>query len=660
MIMLLAAALMIVTGCKKDNNNANGEKMTFSADFDNGSAKTEIDGLNMSWNKGDAVMINGKVFTADQAGASTTLSGDQVSQQGGLYKAYYPADIYNDGTLTLPATQTYNGKNLSGVNPMYTQSGSTSLTFSNLCAIVKLQLTDSDKTVKEIRVTADKPLSGEFEIAEGDAGYKAVMKSQTSNAGVTLNCGAGVNLSTDKVFYVALPEGTYNLRFLALTTDNKAASIEIANATLQANKLYDVVRTPKFEDPVTPTVAAMIGCQSYSTYTIGGSVTVPTGSSYACEFGLVYSDSDNTPTIEEGAQKITVHTLSDPAISGTQAFAADLGTLTPGTTYYVRAYAMCEGLAYSDVVTVVGGEGPKPLPSNWNNGKNPHPFTVGPDKVVYFSQGNLQYIGSVASPYWKFADHQFDFFGNNGQESTSTTVNRDLLGWGTSGWDNGNQSYQPYATDKGNNMSGIGYGYGPTDGNNQYLLDLTGDYANADWGVYNTITNGVGSNWRTLTGGTSGGEWYYLIGYPTGVASRTDSQKLYGEGKVGNCTEGLIILPDDWKWEGDVEGFGPNATNPNRRWKAGPSQWANSYSYSEWSLMEAAGAVFLPVAGCRIGAGPDAVAYTSGAYYWSSTHWGSGNAYTLDFSKSNVGAFSSSHNRYCGCSVRLVSDKAPN
>ena len=35
------------------------------------------------------------------------------------------------------------------------------------------------------------------------------------------------------------------------------------------------------------------------------------------------------------------------------------------------------------------------------NGKLPGAFSVSPTKVVYFSQGNLQYVGT-----WQFADNQ--------------------------------------------------------------------------------------------------------------------------------------------------------------------------------------------------------------------------------------------------------------
>lgn len=36
-------------------------------------------------------------------------------------------------------------------------------------------------------------------------------------------------------------------------------------------------------------------------------------------------------------------------------------------------------------------------------------FSVSATKKVYFSKGNLQYIGSASTPYWKFAEHQWDY-----------------------------------------------------------------------------------------------------------------------------------------------------------------------------------------------------------------------------------------------------------
>ena len=148
--------------------------------------------------------------------------------------------------------------------------------------------------------------------------------------------------------------------------------------------------------------------------------------------------------------------------------------------------------------------------------------------------------------------------------------------------------------------------------------------------------SGGGSSWRTLTKD----EWLYLIN------TRKDGSNklLYGEGKVGSCTQGLIILPDDWSC--------PSGLTDVVR---GTSSWSNVYSYSEWSQMEAAGAVFLPAAGYRSGTSVYDVG--SRGYYWSSSYNNSYRAYCLYFGSGYVNPNSYfSYYRCYGYSVRLVSE----
>ena len=62
-------------------------------------------------------------------------------------------------------------------------------------------------------------------------------------------------------------------------------------------------------------------------------------------------------------------------------------------------------------------------------------FSVSATQTVRFSQGNLQYIGSAATPYWKFAESQWDYLGtSNGHKGTDVNVDRDLFRWGASGY----------------------------------------------------------------------------------------------------------------------------------------------------------------------------------------------------------------------------------
>ena len=252
---------------------------------------------------------------------------------------------------------------------------------------------------------------------------------------------------------------------------------------------------------------------------------------------------------------------------------------------------------------------------------------------VYFSQGNLQYIGSASTPYWKFADNQWDVLGTTtGQNSSDQNVDRDLFGWGTSGWNNSNMYYQPYDTQSNENSS-QGHGYGPTDGTS-YTYNLTGTYANADWGVYNSINNGgnQANQWRTLTQP----EWAYIFDTRT-----TSSGICYAKANVNNVN-GVILLPDDW----NSNTYSLSNTN-----SSSASYSSNTITASQWSALEQAGAVFLPAAGYRT----ETWVANVGSYggYWSVSYSKSYGAGSFYFGFSDLYT-DSSPRRYYGFSVRLA------
>ena len=255
MLMLLAAALLVVTGCKKDNKDLNVEKMTFKASIDNGNAKTFIsfsgdDGI-LSWTENDEVNINGKGFTAknvDNFGRAT-FEGETVAPDAdGKYKAIFPANLYQDGNYVLPATQTYAANNLSGVNPMYAESTTTDLEFRSICALMKLNLkgTTGSEKVTKIEVTANEPLSGVFYIDD----YKAVLGRNQNSAALTLDCGEGATLSTDgTTFYIAIPEGSYTDLTFTVTSDGGTWTYkagEDGRISVAANCFYESTQTPEF------------------------------------------------------------------------------------------------------------------------------------------------------------------------------------------------------------------------------------------------------------------------------------------------------------------------------------------------------------------------------------------------------------------------------
>ena len=253
-------------------------------------------------------------------------------------------------------------------------------------------------------------------------------------------------------------------------------------------------------------------------------------------------------------------------------------------------------------------------------------FSVGNDQQVFFSQGNLQYIGSASTPCWRFADHQWDYIGaTSGQQSNNQNVDRDLFGWGTSGYDHGAACYQPWSTSGDNNDYKA---YGSLSYN---LNDQTGQ---ADWG-YNAILNGGNQEnigWRTLTYD----EWEYLLN-----TRSTTSNLRYAMAQVNNVN-GVILLPDTWQ----ASYYALSGTN-----SSGVSFSTNVITASQWTTLEQHGAVFLPAAGARNGTSVNNAG--SKGYYSSATTNGTVSAYDMVFHEGGITTNDLSGRHY-GLSVRLV------
>lgn len=233
-------------------------------------------------------------------------------------------------------------------------------------------------------------------------------------------------------------------------------------------------------------------------------------------------------------------------------------------------------------------------------------FSVSSTTTVHFSQGNLQYVGT-----WQFAEHQWDYFGSEQSDN-----HRDLFGWGTGDAPNKvSESYNDYSTF-------------------------------VDWGT-NAITNGgnTANQWRTLTRD----EWVYLF------YIRANAATLFGLGSV-NGVNGTILLPDNWTLPA-----GASFTASTTQGLADQGSYYyydsnghfndNTYTTEQWTVMESAGAVFLPAAGYRWGTDVNVVGSSGG--YWSATPDGTGNAYNLYFNSGSLNP-QGYGNRDVGFGARLV------
>ena len=409
------------------------------------------------------------------------------------------------------------------------------------------------------------------------------------------------------------------------------------------NSMRTTLKTFKTEvtpgDVTLPTViTAEVTEITTSSAQCGGEVTND-GGSEVTERGICWSTNAN-PTLDDS------HVAAG---SGMGAFNAVMSELEANTTYHVRAYAINErGTAYGldrEFVTI-GGGGTGGVPEGAINGL----FTINENgDQVYFSQGNLQYQASTNT--WRFAEHQWDFVGGtdysgsyfgNVSGSSNNDISPtyegwiDLFCWGTSGWDNGNVYYHPYDYERLNEYAG--YGYGPTDGTN-LLFNLAGTYANADWGIYNAISNGGNqpNQWRTLTFM----EWVHLF------ELRNPSSGIRFAKAVIGGVNGVIVLPDNW----DASIYPLNHIN---RRDAGFG--SNVMTTSTWlSVFQANGAVFLSETGHR-----DVLDYyySGGGLYWSTTFYSLRDAKGLGIGDGGMTTNSEGgYTRDLGFGVRLVRDK---
>ena len=276
-------------------------------------------------------------------------------------------------------------------------------------------------------------------------------------------------------------------------------------------------------------------------------------------------------------------------------------------------------------------------------------YKVADGKSVYFSQGNLQFnawygthtvYGDTAEKAgtWRFAENQYDIIGKDNQYIDSTYTDWiDLFGWGTSGWKSGANAYQPWAISQESSDYYI-------DGN--YSISLTGSYAEADWGVYNAISNGgdMPNRWRTLT--TS--EWNYLFQnnkWTLGYIKTTEKDSIL-------C---FMLIPETFTApEGTtVELIGTANLTLTAMFYTVPSN--NKYTTEQFASLEKSGVVALPCGGYRSNGTKMNKVGLYGSY-WSSSAYDSSNAYGFYF----VSTYANSDNYNCrrsnGWSVRLVKD----
>lgn len=273
-------------------------------------------------------------------------------------------------------------------------------------------------------------------------------------------------------------------------------------------------------------------------------------------------------------------------------------------------------------------------------------FNVASKRQVRFSPGNLQCQPGTVT--YRFAPNQYTSIGNgygNTHIDYFGTEWMDLFGWACSGYDAG-QNYD-------DDFDGFLPSCTPSDEWYYYAgSSIAG--TQSDWGVYAQNNGGVtyGSTqstaaWRTLTQT----EWDYLLTHNNswGLATITVGGTQY----KGMVLRPYGVQPVDGSLTSWVDPYSGCYTPGS-----GSGWTTNTYTESQWSEMESAGAIFLPVTGFRM---DDAVTLSGvdgeAGNYWTASAAGDG--YTGNNVRFNSSGATASNTKaiFYGLAVRLVANK---
>jgi len=360
-------------------------------------------------------------------------------------------------------------------------------------------------------------------------------------------------------------------------------------------------------------------------------------------------------TARGAENSIVINTMSQ-----TVSKAACTETFTSSDVMTYRAYSVEDGVPQSSYTRneALGDGGEKILIFSTDqntsdvfdeNGVHFKTFSVSTTRSVRFSKGNLQYTtlgthtvagGGEAVGTWRFAQKQYLFAGaDNANIASDYTGWIDMFGWGTSGWSGGITACYPWSTSGNTNYYCIA-------GN--VSNSMTGNYANADWGVYNAISNGGDhpGMWRTLTKE----EWIYLLRTRSCSTVGDTPNARYAKATVCDVC-GMMLFPDTYIHPSGVAI--PTGINVEPTTSGIQSFFAdNVYDSKAWEQLERAGVIFLPAAGRRVGT--NTVSVGAGGFYWSAT----GNAMPYDISYTDSYLYiCGTGDRSQGRTVRLVYDE---
>lgn len=177
----------------------------------------------------------------------------------GPFTAFYPADAFNESTLSfeLPQTQMYDATKRIVNIPMIANSDDNHLYFNHVCSVIRLVVKQADVTIRRIVISTgpNEFVSGNVALRTDGTGKPCLVNNETvatAYNSVTLDCGTGVDISDATTFWIYMPVGTYhtmNFSFETTSGQTGVRSLRSGNTiSLERSKILHIDLTDKIID----------------------------------------------------------------------------------------------------------------------------------------------------------------------------------------------------------------------------------------------------------------------------------------------------------------------------------------------------------------------------------------------------------------------------
>lgn len=273
---LLLLALFVMVGCQKDEMSTSMKKGSYSlvASIENNdsTSRTAVDeNGRVTWVATDAIGVfgtqtNNAKFESISSGSNVLFVGNMDSSNDKPTLAYYPydKDASLDGnalSFTLPSEYSYTGQSYAPMLGIKQANGN--FVFKHLVGLLKVTIEEIPQNATKFVITSKGneplPISGIAKVEDVTVD-NAVLELQAlpDSYSVTYNFSPTV-FSSDKIFYIPLPVGTYERLVVSLIGNEDDVIFERSISNLK------VERKAMIEMPV-------VGCEEGISYTLADDV----------------------------------------------------------------------------------------------------------------------------------------------------------------------------------------------------------------------------------------------------------------------------------------------------------------------------------------------------------------------------------------------------